>query len=36
VRATLEWQRGRPPESRDVLKAGLSREQEAALLARHR
>jgi 2'-hydroxyisoflavone reductase len=36
VRATLEWQRGRPPESRDVLKAGLTREQEAALLARHR
>ena len=36
VRATLEWQRGRPAEQRDKLKAGLSREAEAALLAKLR
>ena len=36
VRATLEWLATRPPGQRDTLKAGLSREQESAVLARHR
>ena len=36
VRATLEWQRARPADERDSLKAGLSREDEAALLTRLR
>ncbi len=36
VRATLEWHRGRPAEQRDKLKVGLSREAEAALLAKLR
>ena len=36
VRATLEWLATRPPDQRDALKAGLSREQESAVLARHR
>jgi 2'-hydroxyisoflavone reductase len=36
VRATLEWHRGRPVEQRDKLKVGLSREAEAALLAKLR
>jgi 2'-hydroxyisoflavone reductase len=36
VRATLEWHRSRPAEQRDKLKVGLSREAEAALLAKLR
>jgi 2'-hydroxyisoflavone reductase len=36
VRATLEWHRSRPVEQRDKLKVGLTREAEAALLAKLR
>jgi len=36
VRATLDWHRSRPAEQRDKLKVGLSREAEAALLAKLR
>jgi len=36
VRATLEWHRARPPAERDKLQAGLTRDVEAALLAKAR
>jgi 2'-hydroxyisoflavone reductase len=36
VRDTWDWQRARPAVERDRLEAGLSREAEAALLARYR